>query len=175
MSFAFTQTLFAAVVCMLPWVCTGATVEAIENEVDLEQLREIQQRVDAILPKVLPAIVSIGESATGVIVKPEGIVITASHVTGGAGRIIEIRLASGRLVRGVTLGSNAANDTSAIRLLEPGPYTFLHTIPRSQLAKAGQWCIALGYPFSWSRDNVCLLYTSPSPRDQRGSRMPSSA
>ena len=31
--------------------------------------------------------------------------------------------------------------------------------------------------FSESRTNVktCLLYTSPSPRDQRGSRMPSSA
>ena len=27
---------------------------------------------------------------------------------------------------------------------------------------------------SWP-DNACLLYTSPSPRDQRGSRMPSSA
>ena len=26
-----------------------------------------------------------------------------------------------------------------------------------------------------SRVYVCLLYTSPSPRDQRGSRMPSSA
>ena len=25
------------------------------------------------------------------------------------------------------------------------------------------------------RENICLLYTSPSPRDQRGSRMPSSA
>ena len=25
------------------------------------------------------------------------------------------------------------------------------------------------------RDAICLLYTSPSPRDQRGSRMPSSA
>ena len=25
------------------------------------------------------------------------------------------------------------------------------------------------------RDYLCLLYTSPSPRDQRGSRMPSSA
>ena len=24
-------------------------------------------------------------------------------------------------------------------------------------------------------DNICLLYTSPSPRDQRGPRMPSSA
>ena len=26
-----------------------------------------------------------------------------------------------------------------------------------------------------SEDTACLLYTSPSPRDQRGSRMPSSA
>ena len=26
-----------------------------------------------------------------------------------------------------------------------------------------------------SQDSSCLLYTSPSPRDQRGSRMPSSA
>ena len=29
-----------------------------------------------------------------------------------------------------------------------------------------RWCI---------KNNICLLYTSPSPRDQRGSRMPSSA
>ena len=27
----------------------------------------------------------------------------------------------------------------------------------------------------WHENNGCLLYTSPSPRDQRGSRMPSSA
>ena len=28
---------------------------------------------------------------------------------------------------------------------------------------------------TWVRSMDCLLYTSPSPRDQRGSRMPSSA
>ena len=27
----------------------------------------------------------------------------------------------------------------------------------------------------WDQWKTCLLYTSPSPRDQRGSRMPSSA
>ena len=32
-----------------------------------------------------------------------------------------------------------------------------------------------GKVFSWGFNNYCLLYTSPSPRDQRGSRMPSSA
>ena len=33
----------------------------------------------------------------------------------------------------------------------------------------------LGIPGSYTSDIICLLYTSPSPRDQRGSRMPSSA
>ena len=33
-----------------------------------------------------------------------------------------------------------------------------------------------GHRPTWDvRKNTCLLYTSPSPRDQRGSRMPSSA
>ena len=31
------------------------------------------------------------------------------------------------------------------------------------------------YPTTRGRKSTCLLYTSPSPRDQRGSRMPSSA
>ena len=35
---------------------------------------------------------------------------------------------------------------------------------------------ALGKTFERAGEvNICLLYTSPSPRDQRGSRMPSSA
>ena len=32
-----------------------------------------------------------------------------------------------------------------------------------------------GRELFWPRGKTCLLYTSPSPRDQRGSRMPSSA
>ena len=41
----------------------------------------------------------------------------------------------------------------------------------AETAKFDDDMIALGMLPSWS----CLLYTSPSPRDQRGSRMPSSA
>ena len=41
-----------------------------------------------------------------------------------------------------------------------------------QDGKTGE--VNFGAGFS-SIDNICLLYTSPSPRDQRGSRMPSSA
>ena len=34
---------------------------------------------------------------------------------------------------------------------------------------------AITHGIELNRDLACLLYTSPSPRDQRGSRMPSSA
>ena len=42
----------------------------------------------------------------------------------------------------------------------------------------GQEAIAVGSTLAMQNDEYilpCLLYTSPSPRDQRGSRMPSSA
>ena len=37
------------------------------------------------------------------------------------------------------------------------------------------WCVAFGEKLGLEHYQDCLLYTSPSPRDQRGSRMPSSA
>ena len=43
-------------------------------------------------------------------------------------------------------------------------------------APSGTRVGVLGDPqASQGQDKICLLYTSPSPRDQRGSRMPSSA
>ena len=38
-----------------------------------------------------------------------------------------------------------------------------------------EWTILHRQVCGYIRQWVCLLYTSPSPRDQRGSRMPSSA
>ena len=48
------------------------------------------------------------------------------------------------------------------------------------LFSGGIWMVGVSLVFTglilWATPNInCLLYTSPSPRDQRGSRMPSSA
>jgi S1-C subfamily serine protease len=119
---------------------------------NLKKLRRVESMLEELIPKVTPSIVSIGDTASGVIVKPSGIVITASHVTRKAGRILIIRLQDGRTVKGITLGSNAANDTSAIQLLGNGPWPYLKTVAPSYTAQAGQWCVAFGYPLSWPRD-----------------------
>ena len=46
----------------------------------------------------------------------------------------------------------------------------LETVVNEELIKVVDWLDANKLSL-----NTCLLYTSPSPRDQRGSRMPSSA
>ena len=56
---------------------------------------------------------------------------------------------------------------SAYRKLASGPYTYLFESVQGG-ERWGRYSI-IGLPAT------CLLYTSPSPRDQRGSRMPSSA
>ena len=43
------------------------------------------------------------------------------------------------------------------------------------LAAATGKYVELGSSYATANTRGCLLYTSPSPRDQRGSRMPSSA
>ena len=57
--------------------------------------------------------------------------------------------------------------------IDPANLT-IQTAPNGEIHVTGQtvYHLALGGLFN---KETCLLYTSPSPRDQRGSRMPSSA
>ena len=75
-------------------------------------------------------------------------------------------------------GSLHASTVTALDLMiQPNPPRFLREgdeleftakiINQSEHPQTGTATLLL--------DNACLLYTSPSPRDQRGSRMPSSA
>ena len=52
----------------------------------------------------------------------------------------------------------------------------LLSLPRRDMTWRVAFLIGLiGAPILAALFGICLLYTSPSPRDQRGSRMPSSA
>ena len=66
---------------------------------------------------------------------------------------------------------------------DPGNAIFVHDTPKQIEKKFRKAFLEVGNPASPVFEiaqhivlpNNCLLYTSPSPRDQRGSRMPSSA
>ena len=64
-------------------------------------------------------------------------------------------------------------------ILGTGRYDSFETMQQS-FATSGSDCVTIAVRQeklhdSSGRNIICLLYTSPSPRDQRGSRMPSSA
>ena len=66
----------------------------------------------------------------------------------------------------VAIGSGGAYAHSAAKALLDNTDLAPEQIVRKSLSIAGELCIYT---------NICLLYTSPSPRDKRQSRMPSSA
>ena len=129
------------------------TVAVTETESQpLAQLLKIQRSMDAILPRLLPAVVAIegGSRGSGVIVSPQGHILTASHVTKKAGRRILVKLADGRSVQAVTLGTNVNSDTAALKLVGNGPWPFVET-GNSTDVELGDWCLTMGYPMSFQR------------------------
>ena len=115
----------------------------------LGQLLKMQTAIDSALPRLLPAVVAV-EGGSGVIVSPQGHILTASHVTKKAGRRVLVRLANGRTVGATTLGTNVNSDTAALKLDGNGPWPSVQ-MGNSANVELGDWCLTLGYPLSFDR------------------------
>ena len=74
-----------------------------------------------------------------------------------------------RILVAALLGFAAMSPT----LSEPAQATTIAPLTTEQMTDASTYIVEGTITRVWVED--CLLYTSPSPRDQRGSRMPSSA
>ena len=73
-------------------------------------------------------------------------------------------------VKALVVGGGAVGAGIAYHLAKYG-WQDVMLVERDELTSGSTWHAAGLLPLF----NICLLYTSPSPRDQRGSRMPSSA
>ena len=104
-----------------------------------------------------------------------GLSLVLAHLRGIRWRPFLTRLAQ--------IAAGAAAITVATLLFTPGSFVFfgiLHQIAVGSLiglafVRRSTWLAVAAGILVIALPNLCLLYTSPSPRDQRGSRMPSSA
>ena len=74
----------------------------------------------------------------------------------------------------VVVGGGVVGVSALYHLAKKG-WSDVVLIERKELTSGSTWHAAGLLPLFNMSYSVCLLYTSPSPRDQRGSRMPSSA
>ena len=118
----------------------------IEN---LADLRKLEQKVKRVVEEHTNATISLvsprkGASGSGVIVSPDGLILTAAHVTAGSREMMVI-FPDGRQEKARVLGSNETRDASMAQLIGKGPWPYAE-IGNSDDLKVGDFVVAMGHP-----------------------------
>ncbi len=83
---------------------------------------------------------------SGVIVSPDGYIVTCAHHGRPAGEKGTILLADGRTAAGKMLGSNPLSDVGLVKITEKGQWPHVE-LGKSTTMERDDSCILLGYPF----------------------------
>jgi serine protease Do len=87
---------------------------------------------------------------TGIIARPDGVVITNQHVVAGAQRIV-VTLADGRDLPGRVLGEDPVTDIAVVKI--EGRDFPVARLGRSTDLMTGEWVVALGNPYAYMLGN----------------------
>lgn len=123
----------------------------------VEGARELQSRIAAMLPSIMAASVGVEITASdgrhtgsGTVITPDGLVLTAGHVSTEAGVTARIVLPGGRTVPARTLGLHwqGAQDCGLIQceLAEGETLDAVQLAPADSLS-VGEWVVAVGYTY----------------------------
>ncbi len=109
---------------------------------------ELQEKLDQIAPDLIDATIAVlmgMGSGSGVIVSPDGLCITAAHVTSEPGKSIKVLLSDGRELDAITLGVDHETDGALLKITSPGPFPYRPYI-KTKTYNVGDWAIATGHP-----------------------------
>ena len=87
---------------------------------------------------------------TGIIARPDGVIITNQHVVGGAERLV-VTLADGRDFPGIVLGEDPVTDIAVVKI--DANDLPVARVGRSTDLMTGEWVVALGNPFAYMLGN----------------------
>lgn len=118
---------------------------------NLADLRGMQTHVQKLAEQVIPATVAVqvgSAQGSGVIISPDGYVLTAAHVSGKPGRSATLVLHDGTKVSAETLGFYRTLDAGLIKITQrPRNGQWPHAaMGDSSQVESGQWCLVTGHP-----------------------------
>lgn len=118
-----------------------------------DDLSAMQKRIQKVSSRVVAATVGVrvdNAHGSGVIVSPDGYVLTAAHVAMEANRTATVILADGSEYEAQTLGMELGLDAGMVKLKAAGPagkssWPALKMDDSRRIGR-GQWCLATGHP-----------------------------
>ncbi len=153
----------AASVVRMPPPAPPAAPAPVAAPDDAELLDAFSRAVTGVVDEVGPAVVSLqvkpagrgrrGEGAgSGVVVTPDGYLLTNSHVVGGAGARAELRVrtAAGEVVAGHLVGDDPATDLAVVKI-DPDAVGAARAAALDAVAslRPGQLVVAIGNPLGF--------------------------
>jgi len=127
----------------------AAAVLSSRSPRNAAELRLIQDQLQRVIKQVMPATVAVevrGAAGSGVIVTKQGLVLTAAHVVGRAGRRATVELPDGRRLRGRSLGANHDLDAGMIQIDQPPKDLPFAPISQGDELHPGEWVVTIGQP-----------------------------
>ena len=119
----------------------------VPSPTSLAELKVLNEHVKALVAKVRPAVVQVS-GGSGVVISADGLVMSAAHVGGHAGRPVTFVFPDGRRVRGVTLGNDKLGDAGLMRITDRGDWPHV-AVAKPEDIRLGEWCVVLSYPVSF--------------------------
>ena len=142
----FSPTIPTAALSALPAENTEQRFNQLPQS--LRDLEKLEQTTLKLVPQYQAVTVGIqvGQGqGSGVVVSPQGHILTAAHVVGEVGARVTIVFQDGRRHRARVVGVDAAADAAIVRLEGKGPYDFM-PMAENEFSQTGGWVLALGHP-----------------------------
>lgn len=113
----------------------------------LDEWRKREAAVQQVVADATDAVVAITDQesfGSGVIVSPDGLVLTAGHVILSRAREFTILLPNGKTAKAKPLGKNLNNDAGMLQIEDAGPWPHVE-IGEANGLRRGTWVVALGH------------------------------
>ena len=133
----------------LPTV-TALTEQVANTPRTVQEMVQLESKLRDVVLKAVPATVGVrvrSGQGSGVIISPDGYVLTAAHVSGEPNQSAQIILSDGRMLRAITLGRHRALDASLMKIEDnqAGKLPFAE-LGVSHDLEVGSWTVATGHP-----------------------------
>jgi serine protease Do len=154
--------LIALAAALTPWAAasagvTGAEVvghDGFDRVESVEDLRTLEARIREVADRARPSVVLLRlagddglSSGSGVVITPDGLVVTCGHVGEAAGRRVRATLADGTTLTGRTLGQADIGmlDCGLVQLDTEGADLQTSPLGSSSDLAPGDWLVTIGY------------------------------
>ncbi|MBM1135823.1 trypsin-like peptidase domain-containing protein [Verrucomicrobiaceae bacterium 5K15] len=101
--------------------------------------------------------ISLGQGfGSGVIISPDGLILTAAHVSGGVDKELTVIMNDGTKHKAVSMGLNSTTDAAMIRIVDEGKYPYVE-VNKENDYKLGHWVFALGHSGGFDQERGPVL------------------